>query len=72
MSRMKAGDRVHFVNALEFACPFCTQIVRVSTGENGGRAGVMHVMPSCETFDRMEPGEFVHAARVAIEKKGLS
>ena len=56
------------IDGIRFPCPFCKE--EVSAGvflvEDEQKDGVSHAMPMCETFLKLEPEEFMRAARCAI------
>jgi hypothetical protein len=49
------------------ACPDCGLAVEIAIGADGQPFGLVHVMPMCSTFERMDPADFVHWMRVIRE-----
>jgi hypothetical protein len=41
--------------------------VEIAIGADGQPFGLVHVMPMCSTFERMDPADFVHWMRVIRE-----
>ncbi len=60
---LKPGETVRF------ACPFCGKTCDAGNHEIAGLPepvySVLHVAPTCETFDTLEPDEFL----VAVNRK---
>lgn len=54
-----------FTTDVDFPCPFCTGTVSASVKA----CAVMHTMPICVTFDRLQPEEFMHACNVEVAKR---
>lgn len=53
-------------------CPFCGMAIFESISPDDGRIdGLIHSMPMCEKFEKMEPDEFITAVREAMEIKEL-
>lgn len=50
----------------EFACPFCGGEVTIGEMRASGNATACHVVPTCEVFDRCDPGEFVAKCHRAV------
>ena len=47
---------------IDFDCPFCGEPVRAGSNPDGEGA-VLHRMPMCEQFDKLDPFEFLQAVR---------
>lgn len=47
-------------------CPFCAGGSFSTADDDRGRAAVMHSMPPCQTFMRLDAGDFLHAARMKL------
>lgn len=50
-------------------CPFCGLEIQVGGIKFEGELvdGVLHELPMCETFEELEPTEFIQAARMMLE-----
>lgn len=57
----KLGTKVEL--AVEFPCPFCGK----QAGATKGMAAVIHAMPYCPDFDRLDALAFITAARMAVQ-----
>ena len=55
---IKPGDTIEAGDPRE--CPFCFGKLHITTAPS--RFGLIHSVPTCETFDRMEPDDFITAA----------
>lgn len=63
--RNTAAD-LGIVDAVSFTCPFCSgqcAAGEVTSGENAGAWAVLHSSPMCSTYERLDPLEFMRAAR---------
>lgn len=63
------ADELRPGETVRFACPFCGKQCDAGNHEIAGLPepvyGVIHVAPTCETFDTLEPDEFL----VAVNRK---
>lgn len=48
------------------SCPFCSGWFEAGSNIIGGTAGVVHSLPQCEQFIRLDAMMFVQAARRAM------
>lgn len=48
-----------------FICPFCGGEARAQAGER--EAVVLHTMPMCSQFERLQADEYIHAVRVRYQ-----
>lgn len=60
------GEAVGFVLP-PVPCPFCG--LKVSLIPSGSSPGVAHETPSCDTFQRLEAEDFVHACLVELNRR---
>ena len=58
--RLKPGDSLAVVNPIEFDCPFCGKHATVGDPDKGV-AGVIHALPPCPTFLRLEVEDYLKA-----------
>lgn len=56
---------LHITDGLNFICPFCKAKCTVSRE----KVCVLHEMPMCETYERLEPDEFLAAVNKKIAER---
>ena len=67
---MKVGDKVILVDPVDFECPFCGQPCKAGDEvDHEDSIAVMHYMPTCATYDRLEPGRFLTACLKEYKKR---
>jgi hypothetical protein len=54
-----------FTTDLNFSCPFCSKRCSVDRAQRS----IVHELPTCEKFDKLEPDEFLVAVNVAFANK---
>lgn len=53
---------IRFAAEVEFKCPFCGRTVAASSKEGA----VLHAVPMCEKFEKLEPDEYMHQVNVIL------
>ncbi len=51
-------------------CPFCGGKLGATLDKNGRPDGLVHEIPFCEKFDKLDVIEFITAVRKELEQKG--
>jgi hypothetical protein len=64
---VKPGDSIEAEDPTP--CAFCPGTLYITAGVGGGRVGLIHTVPTCETFDRLEVSDFLAAAIAAKEAR---
>jgi hypothetical protein len=71
------GDGIAFRCDVQFICPFCSQMCKAGESkrpdEPDGESEpcVMHMEPTCETYDRLDALAFMEAVNAAIRARKL-
>ena len=60
---MTEGDSSTFKPDIHGTCPFCKKVFQAGK-DSEDRHGVVHELPICEEFEKMEPTEYLKAVRL--------
>lgn len=70
--RFSLQGQVSFDAKLTLKCPFCSGTISADDGKETGTMGVVHTMPMCERFEKLEPDRFLAVVNAELlRRKGI-
>jgi hypothetical protein len=63
--RVISSPAMDHAHCTQFVCPFCRKECEAHDhGDGEGDVFVIHIEPTCQRFDELEPDEFLHQVNV--------